>query len=161
MKKLSYEQSMRLKQNYYALNKSYDNLSKAMNNTENYQEIYIGINEMLLWIITTNDWFEKNGKIDYKSRRNKNKKGQQILGLRYVFNRFKHNMNSINMHSTGFFAETIKSKEIKWLPVIEKKKKFENQFNNYKQYTQDKKVMKSFTNGVEFLREEYQKMMFK
>lgn len=170
MNKISYEMSMRLIQNYNALNKSYKNLSEAMkdtkdlsegqNNIEKFQEIYIGINELLLWIVTTNDWFERNGDSSYKRRRKKSKKGRQILGIRYAFNRFKHNMDSINLHSTGFSAESIENKEIKWMPVIEDNENFKNQFENYETYIQGRSVIKSFTDVVDFLRNEFQRTKF-
>lgn len=170
MNKIPYVKSMRLQQNYHALNRSYDNLFEAMtnannlsenkNNVEKFQEIYIGINELLLWVITTDEWFINNGKIDYTDRKKASPKGQQILGLRYVFNRFKHNMNSINLYSTGFFGQSINSEDIKWLPVIERNKKFRRQFKCYKKYTKDNNVMKSFTDAVEFLRDEFQRTQF-
>lgn len=160
MKKISYEKSMRLNQNYNALNKSYKNLSEAMKNTERFQEIYIAIGEMLLWVITTNDWFERNGDDDYRKRRKQSQKGRQILGIRYVFNRFKHNMDSINLHSTGFSTELIQNKEVKWMPVTMSDEDFPSQFEHYKLYIQDKNVMKSFTDAVDFLRNEFQRTKF-
>lgn len=159
--KYLYEQSMRLQQNYHALNKSYSNLSKVMKNIENHQEIYTSIGETLLWVITTNDWFEKNGENDYLKRRKRSQKGQQILGIRYAFNRFKHNMDSINLHSVGFSTEPIENKEIKWMPVREGNEKFQSQFDNYRMYIQGKIVIESFTDVVEFLREEFQRTIFK
>jgi hypothetical protein len=59
MSVLSYEQTRRLKSNLYASRTAFERLEKAMNEDDD-NEMYTAIGELLLWIMTTHEWFKKH-----------------------------------------------------------------------------------------------------
>ena len=87
----------RLENNHYAIDKSYQNLKKAIDN--NYeQDIYCSIGETLLWVLVTDEW-HKDHDNSYVIRRNNDKDGVILLGLRHAYNMVKHNMNIMRIHN--------------------------------------------------------------
>ncbi len=165
-----YELRMRLKFNLYACRTAKDRLEKAIENNDNH-EIYTAIGELLLWIMTTNEWFIKHGLKDYKRRANRDPKGTLILGLAHAYNSMKHNMDFFTIHykNAGFSFNNIdfanldfRPSAVRWIYAGELLKGvFESQRINYIKYIEGKEVLDTFNDALLFLNNEAQKYLFK
>lgn len=150
----------RLKNNEYALNLAYKRLNQAIKNKVE-QDIYSAIGELLLWVLTTDTWHKKYNK-NYKERRNNDKNGKVILGLRHSYNIMKHIMAPYKIHEQKggrsfpiSFPISIPPIEIKWIQFnTDMKGRHENQECNYKKYLQDKNILDTFEKSINFLHEE-------
>ncbi|WP_336822931.1 hypothetical protein [Sporosarcina sp. USHLN248] len=174
-KELLSEHLGRLENNHYAIEKSRVRLDAAIERRDN-KEIYTAIGELLLWTLTTEEWHWKHNKTLNK-RRNRNKNGQVLLGLRFAYNAMKHNMNFYEIHydnTKGFsfpfsFPIHFEIKNILWVKTDEKfeytndfhnvkEENYKKQLSNYRRYIEGKDVSITFDKAIEFLREEYERI---
>ncbi|OAB41430.1 hypothetical protein [Paenibacillus glacialis] len=158
----------RLEYNRYALEKVYQRLQNAVDSNHE-QEIYTALGETLLWIMTTDEWHLSHDPI-YKERRDLDEKGQLLLGLKHAYNSMKHNMYFIKIHNKMGGAKFPISFPIK-IPVITvhwmiadelmlgNKGKLGENYENYKRYIEEKEVLCTFELAMEFLNEEYIKIV--
>ncbi|GKV55962.1 hypothetical protein NCCP2222_19090 [Sporosarcina sp. NCCP-2222] len=165
----------RLANNHYAMEKARERLRVAIEAKDN-KEIYTAIGELLLWVLTTEEWHWNHDK-PFKKRRNIDDRGQLLFGLRFAYNAMKHNMNFYEIHfgrSSGFtfpfsFPVRFAIKNILWIKADEKfelskedrifnEKSYKEQLLNYKRYIEGKDVSITFDKAMEFLHEEYERI---
>lgn len=167
MKLLPYELSMRLMFNNNSVRDSFQKLKVAIKSKDN-QEIYTAIGELLLWVVTTDEWHIKNGLDDYKQRKGKDEGGKILYGMRHAFNCLKHNMSFFQIHHKegGFsfpISSPLKIKEITilWMAAGDiLNGEHVNQKENYIKYLQGKEVIETFENVITFLNKEFAKIQF-
>ena len=146
----------RLENNHYALKNAYYRLKKAIDLNHD-QEIYSATGEVLLWVMTTNEWHQKHNK-GYKKRRNKDDNGQILFGLLHAYNSMKHNMDFIKIHKKegGFsfpisFPLEIPPLTVNWMEEGEVLKgKQPDQKKNYEMYIEGKEVLDTFNLAMQF-----------
>lgn len=169
MKNLKYEQSIRLMFNHNSIRASFKKLEKSIisDNIDD-QFIYTAIGELLLWVVTTDEWHQIHGLGDYKKRRNKNTDGEIIFGMRHAFNMLKHNMAFFQIHRKNGGLEfpmtfPIEKDEItvNWMPAGDVLNgKYPEQKENYINYLEGKDVLETFSKVITFLNEEYTRIRF-
>lgn len=151
----------RLENNEYALNMAYKRLIKSINNTIE-KDIYVGIGELLLWVMTTDEWHIKHNR-GYKNRRNNDENGQLLLGLRHAYNLMKHNMEFYSVHKADkggiefpiSFPLVIPAPFAEWKVLTEEMKTGNpKQIDNYIEYIESKNVISTFGFAIEFLEKE-------
>lgn len=157
--KVNKESIKRLKNNHYALQKAYQRLVEALELNHD-GEIYAATGEMLLWMMTTNEWHIKHQKERYKKIRNKSKTGQILFGLQHAYNSMKHNMNFIKIHEKeGGFEFPIEFPiesppiTVHWTSVDKLSEGYEDQVENYTRYVEGKEVLETFEQALSFLNE--------
>ncbi|TMN21823.1 hypothetical protein [Lentibacillus cibarius] len=151
----------RLENNHYALKNAYHRLEKAIDLNHD-QEIYAATGEVLLWVMTTNEWHQKHNK-GYKPRRNKHENGQILSGLLHAYNSMKHNMDFIKIHKKegGFsfpisFPLEIPPLTVHWMKAGEiLEGKWPDQKKNYEKYIENKEIMGTFKLAIDYLNDEY------
>ena len=160
----------RLKNNEYAMMKSFDLLKEAIGNFDR-REIYKYIGELLLWIITTEEWHLKHNENSYTE--SKQNEGNQIIsGLRAAYNLVKHNMlfDYLHTESNGLYAgENVfcgmglycTSPTIIWdyFDSSIHELKYEKQAESYKKYLSGRNMILTFEKAVRFLEEENNKIL--
>lgn len=154
----------RLENNHYALEKARERLRVAIESRDK-KEAYAAIGELLLWVMTTEEWHWKHNK-GFKRRRNRHEKGQILFGLRHAYNSMKHNMIFYQIHDTpvGFtfpftFPVHFKPLNILWTAADEKLEEgYDTEIKNYKAYIEGKNVSFTFNEAIEFLYEEYERI---
>jgi len=97
MTKYSYEQRIRLQFNNNALRAAHQRFKKA-DFQLNASEGYAAIGEILLWLLTTEEWHLVHRKTLYCEEKAKTDAGKTIKGLKYSYNLMKHNMKFSNLH---------------------------------------------------------------
>lgn len=165
------ERIKRLRNNEYAMGQAYQRLNKAIREV-NEQDTYASICEVLLWVITTNDWHVENKELnpDYKKRQSKDPNGQKIFGLRHAHNLMKHQMSFYTIHDghKGGVKFPIKfplkfpPPYAKWAILIVDmegctkglKQSSEEQANNYRKYIEGKDVLVTLDAAIEYLKRE-------
>ena len=167
MRPLKYELSMRLMFNNNSIRSSFEKLKVAIKSLDN-QEIYTAIGELLLWVVTTDEWHTKNGLADYKHRKGKDEGGKILYGMRHAFNCLKHNMTFFQIHHKegGFqfpitFPLEIQEINILWMPAGDiLNGEHESQKVNYIKNLQGKEVVETFEGAITFLNKEFAKINF-
>ncbi|MEC5422399.1 hypothetical protein QGM71_02700 [Virgibacillus sp. C22-A2] len=163
MSDLKYEHKMRLKFNQYSSRTAYKRLKEGIN-TNNDHEIYAATGELLLWIMTTDEWHLEHGMEDYIDRRNKNKNGMLLNGMRHAYNMMKHNMGFFQIHQKegGLkfpvrFPVNFKI-TVRWVVAGEVLNgTYPNQKQNYIKHLEGKEVIQTFSQVLTFLNVENQK----
>lgn len=153
----------RLENNEYAMNSAYERLQQAIE-VEREQEIYAAIGELLLWVLTTDKWHEKNN--TYYRNIRKGKERQTILGLKHAYNLMKHNMNFYKIHKKEGGVEfpiqfplTIPEITVVWGEVIRDPSGHrKNQEDNYNKYIEEKEIIDTFDKVIGMLRKENKKI---
>lgn len=150
----------RLDYNHRSMNKAYEKLRKAIEINDD-QEIYEATGELLLWIISTDEWHKKwnNG---YRKRKSRSEEGRYIYGLLHAYNSIKHNMNFIKIHRTngGFtlpMTLPVKIEKITfhWIDskgVLEEGRG--DTIKNYKKYIEGKELVPTLDSSIKFLNRE-------
>jgi hypothetical protein len=166
---LLYENRMRLKYNHYAYTTAFRRLKNAIEKNNDH-EIYTAIGELLLWVMTTHEWYIKYGLSDYEERAKQDNNGTLLYGLRHAYNSMKHNMNFFVIHNKkqGFSFDNIDYSNwdfrpiiITWSKAINKLEEGkETQIVNYKKHIEDQEVLETFEKVLVFLNSEYQKVIF-
>jgi|SRR5690625_1107495 len=154
---IDFQAKIRLKFNRHASRTAYERLKVATNENDSH-EIYTAIGELLLWVITTEEWHLAHGDKDYIKRRNEGK-GVLIKGLRHAYNMVKHNMDFINIHQKegGLtfpleFPESIPEITVVWMKAGEVLTgRHESQKDNYINFVEGKEVLKTFNRALTFL----------
>ncbi|RST59720.1 hypothetical protein D5F11_011500 [Siminovitchia terrae] len=167
MKVLPYEQDMRLAFNNDSIRLSFQKLKEAIQSTDN-QEVYTAIGELLLWVVTTDEWHIENGLADYKERKGKDEDGKILYGMRHAFNCLKHNMSFFQIHHKKGGLEypitsPLETKEITilWMPAGNiLNGKHESQKKNYIKYVEGREVVETFKSAITFLNKEFAKVTF-
>lgn len=155
----------RLEYNCASYKSAFNRLKRAIDKEDNI-EVYASIGELLLWILTTEEWHREHNK--HKYERDRKYYGNTIKGLRHAYNMVKHNMEFFEIHrkkiySSGFNAFTFNSVGFneyrvvyRWI-IIENihapDKRYANQYENYIKYIQDKEILSTFKNAINFLDE--------
>jgi len=169
MKELKYEQSIRLMFNHNSIRLSFQKLEKAISSDDlDDQEIYTTVGELLLWVVTTDEWHKIHGLRGYKSRRNKDEDGNIIFGMKHAFNMLKHNMAFFQIHRKdgGFefpisFPMEIEEITVNWMPAGDILiGKYPDQKENYIKYLEGKEVLETFSKVITFLNKEYANIRF-
>ncbi|SDM17088.1 hypothetical protein [Bacillus sp. OK048] len=169
MSELKYEQKMRLKFNHYASGKAYKRLEKAIEEANDH-EIYSGIGELLLWVMTTHEWHIEHGLPDYLNRTGEDEKGVLLFGLKHAYNSMKHNMKLFVIHNkTGFNFNSIDFNNldfslyaVRWINAPNLLDGgYPNQQRNYVRYLEGKDVLETFNDALQFLNNEMQTLFFK
>ncbi len=154
----------RLENNIYALNSAYDRLMKSIDNRIE-RDIYSAIGELLLWVLTTDEWnLIYNNK--YIDRKKNDSDGQVLFGLKHAYNLMKHNMNFYKIHKEEggitfpiTFPLEIPKIEVVWDTLTEDVNgKFKNQEKNYKTYLEGKSVIEVFDRAINYLIREMKKV---
>lgn len=150
----------RLENNIYALNLAYDKLKKSINDKIE-PDIYASIGELLLWVLTTDEWHSvhNNG---YNDRKKFDEEGQILFGLKHAYNLMKHNMNFYKIHreegGISFpisFPLVIPEMKVVWESLVSDKNcKFKNQEKNYKTYIENRTVIEVFDKAIKYLKKE-------
>lgn len=164
---LPYEKKIRLKYNMHSISSSFKKLENAVSKL-NDQEIYTAIGELLLWVVTTDDWHRKNGEYDYKKRMEKDKNGVILLGMRHAFNSLKHNMSIFQIHDKEgglefpiTFPLEISETSVIWMTAGETLNgKYPEQKENYIKYLEGIDIIETFKDALRFLGNEFQSIMF-
>ncbi len=156
----------RLENNEYALELAYERLKKSLNSNQE-KDIYSAIGELLLWVLTTDEWHKKHNNADYKNRRNNNEDGQILLGLRHAYNLVKHNMEFFKVHEANeggiefpiSFPLEIPAPYAEW-KVLTKDMKTGSpiQIDNYSKYIESKNVISTFDSAINFFEKENEKV---
>lgn len=169
MKEIKFTQSMRLGFNHNSVRESYQKLKKAIEtDSPNDLDIYTAIGELLLWVVTTDEWHIKHGLKDYKSRRNKDKNGEILFGMRHAFNMVKHNMDFFQIHrkngGTKFpitFPLIIEKVKVVWMQAGDiLNGQYPDQKENYIKYLEGKEVLETFGEVITFLNNEHARIRF-
>lgn len=157
----------RLENNHYAIGNAIERLSRAIEfNYE--QDIYTSLGETLLWVLVTDEWHIAHNP-GYIDRRNVHNDGMILLGLRHAYNMVKHNMNimQVHQHEGGFsfpleFPLEILPISVHWMKAgIKLEGKYKKQKMHYEEHIEGKEVVGTFEDSLEFLREEYQRIITK
>lgn len=150
----------RLDYNHNSMNKANEKLRKAIEINDD-QEIYEATGELLMWIITTDEWHKKwnNG---YRKRKSRSEEGQYIYGLLHAYNSIKHNMNFIKIHRTDggltlpmTFPAKIEKITFHWIDskgVLEEGRR--DTIENYKKYIEGKELVATLDSSIKFLNRE-------
>ncbi|WP_117168878.1 hypothetical protein [Paraliobacillus sediminis] len=162
-----FQHKMRLKFNMYSSRTAYNRLEKAIEENNNH-EIYASTGELLLWVLTTDEWHKKNGDSNYESKRDNSDGGKIMSGLRHAYNMVKHNMDlfEINQKEGGrkfpfSFPMTFPEIKVFWIPGKTLDGLHKNQKENYIEHIEGKEVLKTFSQALTFLNQESQKYIFK
>ncbi|WP_121615202.1 hypothetical protein [Virgibacillus halodenitrificans] len=172
MQLIDYPEKMRLKSNIYSYNTALKRLEKAIDQNDDC-EVYASVGELLLWILTTEEWHIAHNK-RYRSEKNKSDSGLVIYGLRHAYNMVKHNMNFFEIYeikSSGGFnsfqfntTQFNGTREYRWINgvnVIDSDKTNGKQYNNYVSYLQGKEISSTFKNSIVFLNKVNNPFLFK
>ncbi|PLR76140.1 hypothetical protein CU633_17270 [Bacillus sp. V3-13] len=169
MGELLYEQRMRLKYNLYACRTAYKRLENAIKENDNH-EIYAAIGELLLWVMTTHEWYKKHGNPNYLQRLKEDSHGVFLFGLSHAYNSLKHNMKLFILHNKedGFSFNNIdfnnfdfRPYKLFWVTSVNiLDEGFENQRRNYEKYIEGKDVPDTFNSALIFLNQEAQSILF-
>ncbi|SCG82729.1 hypothetical protein DW1_1156 [Proteiniborus sp. DW1] len=152
----------RLENNEYALNMAYKRLKNSITSSQE-KDIYSAIGELLLWILTTDEWHKEHNDKDYKNRRNNDEDGRLLLGLRYAYNLMKHNMEFFHVFEANeggiefpfSFPLEIPASFAEWIVLTEDMKTgIPKQINNYIKYLERKNVLTTFDLAIRFLKKE-------
>jgi len=156
---------MRLKSNHYACRIALKRLKSAVDENDNH-EVYAGIGELLLWVITTEEWHLKynNQSNKYRQEKNTSESGLIVYGLRHAHNMVKHNMQFFQIFNksgrTSFNSSTFnttkinQSVEYRWMyakNVLDTDDSKEVQIQNYIKYIQNKEIIGTFDRAITFL----------
>lgn len=165
---INLEHKLRLKFNQYACRKAYKRLETAINENDDH-EIYATTGELLLWVLTTEEWHLSHGDDDYKKRRDNSVNGILIKGLRHAYNMVKHNMEFISIHHKEggltlpfTLPMTLPVIKVLWMSAGEVLNgRHPNQKENYVKHIEGKEVLKTFSQVMIFLNSESKKYIFK
>jgi len=157
---------MRLRFNKYASRTAYERLKNAIRENADL-EIYASTGELLLWVLTTDEWHKIHGASDYEQKRDRNTNGIIMSGLRHAYNMMKHNMGFIQIHQkegglrTPFtLPMTLTEVKVIWMPAGEVLNgKHPNQKNNYINHIEGEEVLETFTRVLTFLNQESRKYL--
>lgn len=158
---------MRLMYNHNSIRASFQKLEKATSSDDlDDQDIYTAVGELLLWVVTTDEWYKIHGLKDYKSKRNKDENGKILFGMKHAFNMLKHNMAFFQIHRKdgGFefpitFPMEIEEITINWMPAGDVLNgKYPEQKGNYINYLEGKEVIETFKKVITFLNNEYERI---
>lgn len=165
MNNISSDYNMRLKYNHKSLLDSFEKFYEASNEANNHK-IYTSIGELLLWIMTSDEWHRVHGGENYSNLRSEDPEGKLLLGMAHAFNSFKHNMNFFKIHTKRggmsfpiSFPLVFKPVVIEWMEagdILEGK--HPNQKKNYIKYLEGKDVEETFRSVISFLSKEYSKI---
>lgn len=157
MENVKFEVKMRLKSNHYATRKAYNRLQKAVEMNDN-TKMYCAIGEVLLWILTTEEWHKKHN-IEYADVKQGDDNGVLIYGLRHAYNMVKHNMQFFLIYNKkgGFSFPTtspieFKEIEIHWMvagDILEGQ--HPNQKKNYEKYLENEEILGTLDRAITFL----------
>src|SRR5690625_494902 len=93
---------LRLEHNIYSYETAFERLKSAIRE-ENNNEVYASVGELLLWILTTEEFhFEHN--IQYNTNKNYNRNALIIYGLRHAYNMVKHNMEFLSLFKKEIYG---------------------------------------------------------
>lgn len=156
----------RLEYNHYAIDKSLERLKDALSRAIE-KELYLEIGNLLLWVLTTDEWHCKNNTPGYTDRKKVDSKGILLFGLRHAYNLIKHDMKCIQLHrnhveSKLTFPLEIPEEgfELGSIQVLwEENKEFKGYDNQKKIYLEQmngKYVLLAFEEAIQFLQNEKQ-----
>lgn len=164
------ESIKRLENTQYAIYKSLERLKEALNHS-NEKDIYMELGNTLLWFMHADDWIDMNEPKIYRERRNDNKEGNLLNGLRHAYNLIKHDSKCIKSHETNVEPSLSFPLEIPeegigfgiitfiWAENFEFPGKSKNQRNIYHKEMVGKEIFKAFEITLPFLKKEMQKFI--
>lgn len=153
------DEKIRIKRNINIINSKTRDLWDATSK-RNFDDVYQFAMELAAWIVNCDEWFFKNDKLSYVSNRKEDPEVEGILlGLRQVFNSFKHNMSIISVEEKKYidFFKTAdadyKIEQIAWLPSIEldDEKNSKAAYQAYQNFLEGKSVLETFQIATRFL----------
>lgn len=154
----------RLENNHYALEKARERLRAALESRNN-KEIYTATGELLLWVLTTDEWHCKHYKKKYTDRRDNDVKGRTLPGLRHAYNAMKHDMNFITIHQKKggltfpfSFPLSFPPITVRWTSGDDLNVRSESQAKRYKECLEGNEVSDTFDTVIEFLYSEYERI---
>lgn len=156
----------RLEYNHYAIDKSLERLKDALSRAIE-KELYLEIGNLLLWVLTTDEWHCKNNTPGYTDRKKVDSKGILLFGLRHAYNLIKHDMKCIQLHRNHFESKLTfpleipeEGIELGSIQVLwEENKEFKGYDNQKKIYLEQmngKYVLLAFEEAIQFLQNEKQ-----
>lgn len=166
------ESIKRLENTQYAVYKSLDRLREALNHS-NEKEIYMELGNALLWFMHVDDWLIITEPNVYWKRRNKDKDGNLLNGLRHAYNLIKHDSKCVKSHETNIepmfsFPLEIPEEGIElgvitfvWAENLEFPGDSENQRKIYHNQMVGQDIIRAFEATLPFLEKEMQKYINK
>lgn len=158
----------RLENTKYAMYKSLKRLREALNHS-NEKDIYMELGNTLLWFMHADDWLMLTEPDVYWERRDFNKDGKLLNGLRHAYNLIKHDSKCIKSHETNVepnfsFQLEIPEEGIEfgiitfvWAENTEFHGRNKNQREIYHEQMVGKEIIKAFEITLPYLEEEMQK----
>lgn len=98
------ESIKRLENTQYAIYQSLKRLRETLNHS-NEKDIYMELGNTLLWFMHADDWLVLTEPDVYRKRRNHDKDGDLLNGLRHAYNLIKHDAKCIKSHETNVEPE--------------------------------------------------------
>jgi hypothetical protein len=162
------ESIKRLENTKYAIYQSLKRLREALNHS-NEKDIYMELGNTLLWFMHADEWLKLTEPDVYWKRRNDNKDGKLLNGLRHAYNLIKHDSNCIKSHETNVepnfsFQLEITEEGIEfgiitfvWAENLEFPGDSDYQRKIYHKQLVGKEIIKAFEITLPFLEKEMQK----
>lgn len=135
--------------------------------------INASLSEVLFWINGADEWHSKNRNENnvYLNKKKSDNGGQCLLGLRFVYNAIKHDMDFTKaiistdvkplLNSSDYFIEDYTSKP-KWIKAegignkvfknLREQKRYDSQRKNYRCYLESKDVIATIDNAINFIK---------
>ncbi|RSL33842.1 hypothetical protein D7Z54_09130 [Salibacterium salarium] len=151
----------RLENNEYAIDKTHKRMKQAINDRDHH-DIFVTVGELLLWVITTDDWHVTHNDSNYPQRKINDEYGQKLLGLRHSFNLLKHNLKFVEMHEEkgGLTLPFTLLATLPPIKVLWKKAGDElvtnrqSQKENYEKFIEGEEIIETFDKAIHFLKSE-------
>ncbi|NJP37928.1 hypothetical protein [Alkalicoccus luteus] len=148
----------RLSTNHLAIKISYKRLEEAVENRDE-EAVFISLSELLLWIITTEEWHKKYNRSVYFKERKEKGCISLMKGIRHAYNAAKHDMELLKFTTTqgGFSFPMEFPMEFGRVKVIWEKSdvynkfSYEEQLKGYQKCLEGKEIMATLTEIIEFL----------
>lgn len=93
---INYNSIKRLENTLYSIEISFKKFEEAFHRSDE-REIYLELGNLLLWVLTADEWLKKNDRT-YISRRSSESTGDLLKGLRHAYNLIKHDVQCIQLH---------------------------------------------------------------
>lgn len=162
------ESIKRVKNTQYAIYRSLERLREALDHS-NEKDIYMELGNTLLWIMYADDWLMLTEPDSYWKRRNNDKDGELLRGLRHAYNLIKHDSKCIRSHETNVepkfsFPLEIPEEGIElgvitftWAENLEFQGDSETQRKIYHEKMVGKEIIDAFEKTLPYLEKEIQK----
>jgi hypothetical protein len=148
----------RLARNHKAMDLAFSRLEEAMKDRDK-DTGFISIAELLLWIITTEEWHKKYNQKVYSDQKRKDNCIDLMSGIRHAHNASKHDMEFVNFHeSKGGFSFPMRF-PVKFGPIkgvwsttdVYNDGSLEKQLKSYKKTMEGKEILETLKQAMEFL----------